>query len=119
MNQLNKPINSNQYANKALTPIRMKQIEANALLIPVIPSFFLFLITTNTEETREIINITDKITCIIFLYSPFTFCSSTTCLFTETGNNPHNTYYLIPPDCRHPKGITTEHFHFFIIYYQA
>src|SRR5699024_9859370 len=111
MNQLNKPIKSNQYANKAVTPIRRKQIEVNALLIPVIPSFFLFLITTNTEETREIINITDKITCIILLSSPFTICSSTKWLLTETGNNPHNPYSIIAPDCGDLKSTTTEHFH--------
>lgn len=76
MNQLNKPIESNQNANKAVPPIRKKQIEVNALFIPVIPAFFLFLIKTNTEETREIINITDKITCIILILYPFTICSS-------------------------------------------
>lgn len=71
IDQLNNPKKLNQYANKFVTAIRYRQIEVNALFSPVIPVLFLFIITTDIENTSAIISITDKIPGIIF--SPFHF----------------------------------------------
>jgi hypothetical protein len=44
------PKKSNQYANRFITAIRYKQMDDNAVFIPVMPAFFLLAITTDIEK---------------------------------------------------------------------
>ena len=61
MVQVTTPEKSNQYANKLMIAMRYRQIEVNALLMPVTPAFFLLFTNTDIENMRININMTDKI----------------------------------------------------------
>lgn len=70
--QLIKPNQSNQIATMFSMAINIKHIEGSALLSPVIPLLFLFLINTTFDMIRAIIRKKN----IIFqtnYYSPFHF----------------------------------------------
>ena len=71
MVQVTTPEKSNQYANKLMIAMRYRQIEVNALLMPVTPAFFLLFTNTDIENMRININMTDKIVGVNISLPPF------------------------------------------------
>lgn len=57
INQLNSPIKLNQYANIIVKARSNKKMDGNAVLIPVTPAFFPFLITTGMKNIKTIVKI--------------------------------------------------------------